>query len=227
MSHRLVNGVQFALYALIVIMLLKWFGVWAGMAIYLGIVLAGSGLAWQLLSSSEIGKATWKNLTAGWLLPWTSLVGGGSLAALLIKNALASTIFGIGIAACWELNLLEPAASAGTPSGENTNWLPRVLVWLTAAGWITLLTGWIWLMKSFFSRGSEPISTLILHNRRAIPLLIPPVVLVASIGLRICGLDWLALLTVWIPLGIILAPVILMALVLIGYTLRGKPIRWN
>jgi hypothetical protein len=227
MSHRLINLVQFAFFALVVILLLRWFGLWTGMAIYVAIVLAGSLSAWQLLSSSEIGTATWKNVVAGWLLPWTSLMGGGSLTALLIKNALASIVFGIGIALCLELNLLEPAPSADAPSGEKASWLLRVLVWLTAAGWITLLTGWIWLMKSSSSGRSEPISTLILHNRLAIPLLIPPVVLIASVVLQFFGHYWLALSVVWIPLGIILLPVILMALALIAHTLAGKPIRWN
>lgn len=59
------------------------------------------------------------------------------------------------------------------------------------------------------------------------PLLLPPVIVAASVLLRISGRTWLALAAVGVPLVMLLMPVLsLLALIIVHY-IMGKPIRWN
>ncbi len=204
------------------------FGPWAGGALYALLMCITTVIAGQLLRHSQIGRVTWRNRMAGLLLPWSMIVGGGSLTALCAKNAIASIVFGWTVIVCDQMNLFGFAVIPNSQSVSLAErWFALSLSAATVLGWLLAAGGWLMILKSYLSHRTEPITSLITHRNKRLPLFLPPVAIGASMLLRYKGVHGLAFWVVWIPLLVITLPVILMLLVILSYWIRGKPIRWN
>ncbi len=199
-----------------------------GLAIYAILISVCMGIAGRMLQISTMGSVNWTNYVAGFLLPWSQIVGGGQLLALLIKNAIASMMFGLLIAVGDQHNLLGMLATSKTSTtGERTNWLTFAIGLLTVGCWIVLLAAWLTMLRSFVKHQSNLLTVLFSNRGIWMPILLPPIALVISVVLKVSGHAWYALLIVGIPLLILLLPVILMFSVILYHYLIGKPIRWN
>lgn len=215
-----------ALQALIAIGLSRYLGPVAGVGVYAALVVATVLMAGGLIRLSPVGVVTWKNRVAGLLLPWSMIVGGGTMKALLIKNILAGTL--LGILAVTADALIGNDLLTDAPDGAQTpGWVATIVLWVTVACWIIMLIAWLWVLRAQLGRHSEPISTLMLRPGVRFALLAPPIATAASVALRYFGYDLAAMLIVSVPLVIVLGPVLMLTLVLLTYTLLGKPIRWN
>jgi len=214
------------LQAFIAIVLTRQLGPIAGVGAFAALVVAAVLLAGGLIRHAPIDRVTWRNRVAGLLLPWSMILGGGSLKALLIKNMVAGTLFGICVITIDALNL-KPIPTPATDAPAYPGWTQTLVFVLTVASWITLLIAWLWILRIHLGKISEPISTIILHRRVKFVLLAPPIAIAASIALRYFSYNLAALLIVGLPLLIVLGPLLLMTLLLLSYAMRGKPIRWN
>ena len=222
-------AVPIVLLALIAIVLSRQIGAVAGVGVFAALVLAMVLAAGGLIRRAPVGSVTWRNRLAGPLLPWSIIVGGGTMKALLIKNVAAGTLFGIIVITLDALilnNLLATTSPTGSPAPAPA-WARAVVLGVTIACWIIMLVAWLWILRAQLGRHAEPISTLMLRPGVRFGLIAPPVALAASIALRYFGYHLLAMLIVGLPLLVVLGPVALMCLVLLSYTVRGKPIRWN
>jgi hypothetical protein len=218
---------QFAL----AVCLYKMLGVGWALAAYIAVCGASALCGCYLLHTSKTNSVTWKNRVAGWLLPWSLIVGGGSLQHLTIKNALAASMFGIAVI-LWQHTAKPTVPTVDNGAGETTltttsTWAHTLVDGGILLGCFILLLGWGLLLRAQLKHTSEPITTLIMHRRQAWPLITPPCAIGLSLVLRSLDFSWWALICVWGPLLFILMPVILMMLVLIGHTILGKPMRWN
>ncbi|HMO12871.1 MAG TPA: hypothetical protein PKD64_03585 [Pirellulaceae bacterium] len=210
------------------IALSRTLGVFEGLLVYVVATSLLTGFAGWLLRDATLGVVTWRNRTAGFLLPWTSIVGGGRLHALVLKNVFASIIAGLVAVLCDQSRLLYafgliPAAA----HGEQTPWGVVALSWLTVACWLVVFAAWLWIIRSLLLRRSDIVSVLTLKRGGWVPLIMPPIALGMSVYQKLTGHAWSALLWVGIPLLIVLCPVMLMAGVILYHQFTGKPMRWN
>jgi hypothetical protein len=102
-----------------------------------------------------------------------------------------------------------------------------VILWVTVAGWIVMAIGWLWMLRSIVANRSDMISVVLNRQGTWMPLLLPPVIVAASIALRVAGRSWIALAVVGVPLLILFTPVLLMLVVVLMHYVMGKPMRWN
>jgi hypothetical protein len=165
---------------------------------------------------------------AGLFLPWTSLVGGGSLHSLLLKNQLAAVAFGAAIVVYDQMNL-QATVNANQPAfAEGSGgWLASGLWWVTLSCWFVLLTGWFYLLRTCLRQQTDLVSVMLGRSGLWLPLVIPPVAVGISLALLVTGNPWHSLLVVVVPLLMILLPVLLMVAGICYHYLIGKPIRWN
>ncbi|MBL8868760.1 MAG: hypothetical protein JNK90_03150 [Planctomycetaceae bacterium] len=206
----------------------RGFGSGVGAALYSCCVLGFIATAGFALKSSTLNTVTWKNRLAGWFLPWTHWVGGGSLTSLLIKNAIMSILFGALIMGCDRYGLLhELVGMKASDHSQRFSWLELATLWGTVVCWIVLLSAWALLVRAWAKNQLNVLSVLLKGPGNWVPFLLPPAAVGSSITLRYAGFPSLGLLVVAIPLLITTGPVLLMLAVFFWHHLRGKPIRWN
>lgn len=203
-------------------------GTTLGMVLYSLSVLAFVTIAGLALKNSTVGNITWRNRLAGYLLPWTKWVGGGQLTSLLIKNAIASILFGWLMIWCDRSGFLhELVGLNANRDSRNFSWLAIAVLWTTLGGWLILSTAWILLIRSWAQNRQNDLSILFSERGNWLSFLLPPLSVGVSIALRYANFPALALAVVAVPLLIISGPVLLMMSVILWHQLRGKPIRWN
>lgn len=220
------SALPLALQALVAIVLSRLLGPIAGAAAFAALAVATVLVAGGLIRRAPVGVVTWRNRVAGLLLPWSMVLGGGTMKSLLIKNMVAGGLFGIFVITIDAL-FLNPVSTAVPAAPPSPGWASAIVFGVTIACWIVMLVAWLWVLRAQLGRHSEPISMLMVRPGVRFALLAPPVAIAASIALRYFGYHLVAMLIVGLPLLVVLGPVLAMVLVLLSYTVRGKPIRWN
>ena len=190
-------------------------------------VVTSTAIAGLLLRSSPVGKVSWKGFVAGGLLPWSLLLGSGSLTALLIRNAVTGVLVGGAVIALDQFQPLEELWLGGANGTARRGWLEGAVTLATFVCWgILLLLWWLTILAQW--RNTSSGSSASGKSRRAGPLLIGPVAaVILSWSLRLGGYPWWALCVVSVPLILLLAPAFVLFLVIAGHYVAGKPIRWN
>jgi hypothetical protein len=209
------------------IALSRYFGIVVGGLLYALAMISCVGLAGLLLLNVTVESVTWKNRVAGVCLPWSTFVGGGQLSHLLVKNAVAALAFGALVVLCDRLKLFHRGSGANAVGETHMHWSEVVILWVTVAGWIVMAIGWLWMLRSIVANHSDIISVLLNRQGTWMPLLLPPVIVAASIALRVAGRSWIALTVVGAPLLMLFTPVLLMLAVIVMHYVMGKPMRWN
>lgn len=210
------------------LVLSRQLGLMIGLLAYSVVTFAITCLAGWLLQGSAVGTVTWRNRLAGLLLPWPVIVGGGSLRAMLVKNQLASILFGIAVVACDQIRTGTIVAGIGVDAvAEPASWWDGAVFYLTMMCWAILLGAWLWMLRSFLTHHSVPLTAL--REKRGIwlPLVLPPLAVAASVALVLSGNPWAGLLSVGLPIVVMLMPVLPMVAVVLFHYITGKPIRWN
>lgn len=204
-------------------------GVAAGLVVYAILTSLLTLLAGGLLRSVPLEKITWKNRLAGWLLPWTALVGGGQLRWLLVKNEVASIVLGMVMVASDRMNVWDAVVAnhPSSPGGAPRTWADAGLSWLTLLCWLVMLGGWLWTLRTYFRNQVNSAGVLLGLRGIWIPLLIPPIAVAVSVALQQADYAWASFLVVGIPLLLVLPPVCVLLTVVGYHYLVGKPIRWN
>lgn len=216
------------MHAALAFALVRGFGLGVGAALYSCCVLGFIAVAGFALNSSTLNTVTWKNRLAGWLLPWTHWVGGGSLSALLIKNAIMSILFGALIMGCDRYGLLhELVGMKASDHSPRFSWMGLITLWATVVCWSVLLLAWALLLRSWANNQLNVLSVLLKGPGNWLPFLLPPIAVSVSIVMRYLGFTGWALSVVAVPLLITTGPVLLMLAVFLWHHIRGKPIRWN
>ena len=210
------------------LVLSRQLGLMIGVVVYSVVTLASTCLAGWLLRESAVGTVTWRNRLAGLLLPWPVIVGGGSLRAMLVKNQLASMLFGIAVVACDRIRADTFVAGRGADAVAGpASWWDGTVFYLTMMCWAILLGAWLWMLRSFFTHHSEPFTALFQKRSVWIPLVLPPIAVAASVALVLAGSPWVGLLSVGVPIVLLLMPVLPMVALVLFHYITGKPMRWN
>lgn len=213
-----------ACYAGMLLFLTRSLGVSFGLVTYAGLVGLLACIGGWLLKGSEVGRVSWRNRVAGFCLPWTGWVGGGTLWLLLIKNGLAGFLFGAAVLGIERTNWFQTTVSSSADPPSIYDWGLLIATWIC---WLSLLGAWLWMLKTFLTRHSDVLSVLTRQRSVWLPILIPPVAIAASITLRTWGFEWWGLGIVAAPLLYVLLPILLIIAVMLWHVLSGKPIRWN
>lgn len=217
-----------ACYAGMLLLLSRNVGVGVGLAIYVLLVGLFTCCGGWLLKESVVERVSWRNRVAGFCLPWTAWVGGGTMRSLLIKNAIAGIIFGFAVLAAEHTSWFQfqnGVLTDGTAAPASLQeWGLYLATWTC---WLILSGLWLWMLKTFLTRSSDVLSVLTRQRGIWLPILVPPVAMAASITLRATGFPWLALLVAAAPLLYILLPVMLIIAVMLWHAVSGKPMRWN
>lgn len=215
-------------HAALAVLLARYFGFVYGAIAYGLSVASFMSIAAVALSRSSVGVVTWKNRLAGWFLPWTFVVGGGSLTELIAKNGVASLIFGMLMMICDQVGWLhEIVGIKANDKSPRFSWGELIILWATVICWLVLSAGWLLLLRSALQNQLNSISVLLKGPGNQLPFWLPPIAVGVSMGLRWVGYSGLALTVVVIPLLIVTGPLLLMMLVFLWYYIIGKPIRWN
>lgn len=189
-------------------------GTWTTLAIMSGIAAAACMLGVALLKTSTVGQVTWKNRVAGILLPWGYQLGGGQLPGIALVVWLSwLLIAGITLAVA----RYSPSVASVGGRAVVVTWLTW-LCWLILAGTALLLT----YRMVQFSRGGGSA-----HSSIAKALFVSCALLLGSVAAFAVGYRGVALLVAGVPIVLTLLPVTVMLLLMLGYSLAGKPIRWN
>jgi len=213
--------------ALVPLLLVRALGLPFGLVISGLLIVTQVAIGGLLLRGSTVGSVTWRNRIAGLLLPWSAIVGGGSLGRLIAANGAASLLFAVGIIAADRAALLDAMIGPDQDAATSAVIVRWILFGLTGLGWIAMSLLWLWLLRSVLKNRSDIVSVLVARRDIRLPLLIPPIAIPSSIALRALGWPIAALAVVAIPLLLLLLPLLLMfSAILIGW-LRGKPLRWN
>jgi hypothetical protein len=202
---------------------------WGGAVVTYSLLIgAMTGLAGLLLRSTTSDSITWRNRLAGWMLPGSAWVGGGTLSMLIFKNGCLSLLLG------WATILLtvlggdatfkSPVATAET--AQSIGWQYSV-AGLTFICWLMLGIGWLQLCQNWIGQRLGQPEGGSRHWQSTWLMIGAPLLLLASVTLRQFGLAGWALTLVLVPLLVILFPVTVMSAVLLYHWLIGKPIRWN
>lgn len=217
-----------ACYAGIIVVLTRSFGVGVAAMVYFLLVSVFTYCGGWLLRQSTVGEVSWKNRVAGFCLPWTGWVGGGTLRSLLVKNFFTGIIFGVVVLLFEQANQFQFHTNG---SAEGTGGPPRVREWglqiSTGICWIILLGVWLWMLKTFLTRSSNVLSVLTRERGIWFLILSPPVAVAASITLRATGFPGWGLAVAAAPLVYVLLPVLLIIVVMLWHVVTGKPMRWN
>lgn len=217
-----------SLHAALAVSVARVFGVMLGSGIYVLSILIFMAIAGTALKSTSVNQITWKNRLAGWFLPWTHWVGGGSLSTLLIKNASVSILLGVILIWCDSYGWLHELV--GVKSRDKSirfSWLELVILWATVVCWGVLILAWSLLVRSWAASQLNVLSVLLKGPGNWLPFLLPPIAVSVSIVMRYLGFTGWALGVVAVPLLITTGPVLLMLAVFLWHHIRGKPIRWN
>lgn len=207
------------------LLLTRKLGISLGLTLHVLLMLAFSGLGWLMLSQLSTDSITWRNRLISILMPWPAIVGGGSMFAFVLKNAIASIVFAGIVVTADRSGILNIHRTGSDPSSISIGspWM----TWATVLCWMVLTVAWLWLIKSTLSNRPDSFSVLLSSRNTAIPFIFPPIVVIASLFLRYQGYVIAALLTVAIPLVIVLLPVLMMLAVVFYHYATGKPMRWN
>jgi len=215
-------------YAGMFLLLTQNVGVGVGLIIYVLLVGLFTCCGGWLLKESAVGRVSWRNQVAGFCLPWTAWVGGGTMRSLLLKNAVAGIIFGLAVLVAEQTSWFQFHNGGSTDgSGVPASLQEWGLYLATWTCWLILSGLWLWMLKTFLTRSSDVLSVLTRQRGIWLPILVPPVAIAASIILRVTGFPWWALLVAAAPLLYVLLPVILIIAVMLWHTVSGKPMRWN
>lgn len=179
-------------------------GAWAVAAA----VACGAG-AW-LLGTSAVGRVTWRNRAAGWLLPWAGLFAGRRLWPMAVGSWVGWALVGGAAVA-----LAGPAAAVDDGLG-GAGWA-GVLV----AGWLVNLEAAARLLRrQWEGRGpgaSGGLAVVVVAAGAG-------AVVAASVGLVAAGRPWAAVLAAWGPAILLAAGFGLFAAVVLT---AGRNARWN
>ncbi len=196
---------------LIVSTIVSWnliyqYGLVLGIAAWAGIMLILCTTAALLVRSSAIGKITWKNRIAGYLIPWGHALRWGALVPIVIT----SWILWILIAIAVHLLTRDMPLHANRPSIPPIN----LIGVLTFSCWFIFTWAILYLVgnaKSNFGFSSNSGQTMIM----LVALL--TAILIASATMRYIGNSTLSLLLTGIPLAIVLviATIYLVAVLLL------------
>lgn len=167
-----------------------------------------------LLRNAEPEKITWRNRTAGWLLPWGYRIGRGKLLAIAVVSGIVwGILLGLGVL------LAQPAPAmvreAPAPFLPDMALVLLVLAWIVDGAALFYLLG----MLSQNSSLSQPPGSTQLKTAAFVCFL-----LAASIGCHVTGRSGAALWIAGLPplvLGILLGAWFAVLLSL------GKNARWN
>ncbi|MBL8890067.1 MAG: hypothetical protein JNL67_08820 [Planctomycetaceae bacterium] len=217
-----------ACYAGLLVVLTHRSGIGVGLVVYACSVGAGTGFGGWLLQRSEVGRVTWRNRVAGFCLPWTGWVGGGTLPSLLVKNWLAGLVFGVAVLWADQSNWFQVPITDSTNGTGNLasiqEWGLYVSTWTC---WVVLAGAWLWMLRTFLTRSSNVLSVLSRERGIWFPILAPPLVIAASVTLRATGYPWWGLAVAAAPLLYVSFPVLLIIAVMLWHAITGKPMRWN
>lgn len=214
-----------AVQAALAIVLTRNLGLNLGVLAQTVILIAFSGVGWLILYRLRSSEITWQNHVVGILMPWPSIVGGGTLTVFAVKNAIASIVFSWFVIAIDHLKVLSiPSHDAAL---EAPSFGSNLIFWGTVICWVVAAIAWVWVLRSTVANQMDVSSTIQSLRRVAIPLLLPPFIVVVSIVLRVNGYKVAALIAVAIPLLLASLPVLLMLAVVFYHYVIGKPMRWN
>lgn len=147
---------------------------------------------------------------------------------MLVKNQLASMLFGIAVVACDQIRAGTNVAGAGLGTvAQPASWLDGTVFYLTLMCWAILLGAWLWMLRSFFTHHSKPFSALLEKRSVWIPMVLPPIAVAASVALVLAGNPLGGLFSVGIPIVMMLMPVLPMVVAVLFHYITGKPMRWN
>lgn len=216
--------VLIAFQACLAILLTRRLGTGAGLLLHISIMLVLSGLGWFLLTQLTTEAITWRNRAVAILMPWPSIVGGGSLLGYVMKNTIASIVFAMVVVAIDRYQVL------GMQTGTHNSRVPSTGPWLIAATtficWLAIGIGWLWLLQSTLANWTDTAHPGL--NLRSVAILVlPPILVVTSIALRYNGYSIASMLAVGVPLLVVLLPLLLMMAVVLFHYVTGKPMRWN
>lgn len=167
-----------------------------------------------LLRVRQGAPINWCNRLVGHLLPWGYRLGRGRLGFI----ALLSWAGWVAIALL-TLVATRPGAAVDVAHGGGA-WVG----WLTLATWLVLglaaLTmGYHWMeRRRARSPGGDRLATVALTAAG---------LMAASMALYAAGWPFAALLVGGLPIVIACGPVAVMLLVVLGYAVAGKPLRWQ
>lgn len=211
--------------ALLATFLARRLGLALGITAHVFVLTLSAAGGWYLLTQLTTDQITWRNRLISVLMPWPAVVGGGSIAVFVIKNFFASIVFALTVVAADRFHWF--SIHNPTPDVSEGGLGPRLVTWSTILCWIVLAVAWLYLIRATLTNRPDILSTLTSVPGTALPLLLPPIMVTASLVLRYKGQTIASLLAVAIPLLLILMPVLLMALVILFHYVTGKPIRWN
>jgi len=213
------------LQACLAIFLTRRLGTGTGLLLHILTMLVFSGIGWLLLTQLTTETITWRNRAIGVLMPWPNIVGGGSLVAYVFKNTIASTVFALIVVAVDRYQVFSMPIETQTRRDHSIgSWLIAVPTFFC---WIALCVGWLWMLQSTLANRPDNLSSLPNLRGIAVPLLLPPILVVTSIALRYNGHSTASMLTVAVPVFLVLMPVLLMMGVILFHYITGKPMRWN
>ena len=213
--HRLLGLVPLLVICGLIGQLEQRFSLGVGTTIYAVVVLLATLVGTLLLRSSVVGQSSWRNVWATKLLPFSGMLGYGSLLKLCSSNLLGAMLFGlVGFFGARYLRL-------------NDYMLGRIGGFTIACGltWIVL----IWMILLLVRQYGKKYYTGPSGLRKFLKLIsIPAIALAVSIALIVAGLPLVAFLVAMTPscdCVNLYGPFVL--IVVIVAQLSGKPFRWN
>jgi hypothetical protein len=209
----------------LVILLTRRLGAGTGLATHFLLMIAFSGVGWLLLKQLATDQITWRNNAVAILMPWPAILGGGSIPAYVLKNTMAAIVFAALVATVDRLGVF--SVHTAPPNNNSPSLSSHLLACATVVCWIVLAAAWAWTLRSALVNQPDTVSALLSLRGVAIPLLLPPVMVTASLLLRYTGHAVASLLVVAVPLILILLPVMMMLAVIVFHSITGKPMRWN
>jgi hypothetical protein len=94
-----------------------------------------------LLRGSAVGKVTWRNYTAGWLLPWGYTLGRGQLKGIALVSGSLWTLLAAGaIYVSTTATAADSSAAPGAPAASISAWW-LLLAWVVDGGCLLYLLG--------------------------------------------------------------------------------------
>lgn len=190
-------------------------GTWPTLLAFVLFAGVAAGIGAALLRSSTVGKLTWKNRLAGFLVPWGWMLARGQLWRGVTASGIVWVMLGgVGTFLAWSPVSMPIAATPNTT-------LSTVLTALLALAWVVDGGAILYLVSTVvknFTPGSKPSRPILKILAFCI------VILIGSIVLHLTGHSYLAL---FVAAGPPFAAASVMGLYLLAILLAGKNLRWN
>lgn len=182
--------------------------------IYASLVLIATLVGALLLRSTAVGQSSWKNVWAAKLMPFSGILGSGSLLKLCVSNLLGTTI--LGLMGFFVARYLRHSGYS----------LERIGGWTIACSveWIVLIGMMLFLVGQYSKKYYTGASGL----RKFMKLIsVPAIALAGSLALVVVGMPVIAFVVAMIPMAIVFVSVGPLLIIVIIAKLSGKPFRWN